>query len=165
MKDALRRRIAASVTVTLVAMLPAFSASPAAAADAASPVCSTILQTTPGIEVDLNDDGNPEFRAPRIYDVVLCYGSASQLVTYPPRLENCSDVPKSVECMAVRITVLPAYANASVSGSLCFSIENMPRACVPFESPTIDYTAPFTMCVGYDLDGGHPCDGSIFSLE
>lgn len=165
MKETLRSRIAAVMAVALVAMLPALSASPAAAADASSPICSTILQTTPGIEVDLDDDGNPEFRAPRIYDVVLCHSSGAQLTTYPPTVENCSDVPKSVECMAVRVTVLPAYANASVSGSLCFSIENFPRACVPFSTPWIDWSEPRTICVGYDLDGGHPCDGSVFSLE
>lgn len=162
MKTSVKRRLALMLGFSLAASLSVATAAPAGAAELD---CTTIISTTPGIDVDLNDDGNPEFRAPRIYDVTLCTEITAGYVTYPPTIENCSTAPKSVRCMALRFTILPAWASASVDGNLCFSIEGSGRTCVPLGSgSTIDHR-PRTACIGYDLDGGHPCAGSVFTLE
>lgn len=159
MKRTVRTRLAVALSLALLGAVPAMSATPAAADEAAAS-CQTLLHTTPGIEVDTNNDGNPEFRAPRIYDVVLCSNVSSGYVAYPPEIENCStQVKVRVDCMAVRITVLPAYANANANGDVCFSIEGFSRECVPFDSGTLNWREPTVMCIGYDLGGGHPCDG------
>lgn len=163
MKDSTRRRLAALVGTALLGALTVMPASPAAATKAA---CQTLLSTTPAVEVDTNNDGNPEFRAPRIYDVTLCSAASYGYVTHPPTIDNCSSVPRSVECMAVRITVLPAYAGAHAGGEVCASIEGYGRTCLPFDSGSWDYAAPMVMCIGYDLNGGSPCaGGALLAFE
>jgi hypothetical protein len=165
MKTSTKRRLALVMSLSLLAALASVSATPAAANELNAAGCQTLLKTTPGIEVDLNDDGNPEFRAPRIYDVVLCSDVTYGYVTYPPTIENCSGVPKSVRCMAVRFTILPAFASAHAGGEICFTIEGSPRQCEPFDSGDSTGHNPRTVCIGYDLDGGHPCDGQLVSLS
>lgn len=159
-----RRRVALAAALALVGAVAALPATPAAALDA-TVSCRTLLQTTPGVEVDLNGDGNPEFRAPRIYDVTLCSDATYGVVTYPPRTESCSDIPKGLDCRAIYITVLPAYAGARVQGEVCASIEGSGTTCRPFDSGAWDVAAPNVICVGYDLNGGHPCSGSVLSFE
>lgn len=164
MKRSIKQRLSLVLGVALVGAATVMPVAPASAADTAA-LCRTLVSTTPGIEVDLDNDGYPEYRAPRIYDVTLCAEATYGYVTYPPTVENCSGTPKSVRCMAVRITVLPAYAGASANGELCASIEGNGRHCVPFDTFTWDWTEPRVICVGYDLDGGHPCDGSVLAFE
>ena len=162
MKKSLKRQLAVMLGLAVVASLSIATAAPAGANAAG---CTTVLNTTPGIEADLDGDGYPDVRAPRIYDVTLCSEHGAGYVVYPPELDNCSDVPKSVRCMAVYITVLPAYAGAYAEGEICFSIEGSGQTCEPFDTGTINHVAPVRMCVGYDLDGGHPCSGNIFAVE
>lgn len=164
MKSSIKHRLALAASLALVSAVAVIPSAPAMA-DEAAPVCDTLLSTTPGIEVDLNNDGNPEYRAPRIYDVTLCSDASYGFVTYAPTIENCSDVPKSVECMAFRVSVLPAYANANANGELCASIEGSGRTCLPFDTGSWDWAAPRVICVGYDLDGGEPCDGGMLAFE
>lgn len=165
MKSSTTRRLAALMGASLLAAL-VVSASPAAAADVDTAVtCRTLLSTTPGIEADIDGDGNPDFRAPRIYDVVLCSDASVGYTTHLPWIDNCSEMPKSVRCMAVRIPVLPAYVGAHAEATLCYSIEGLPRECRSLITPIIRWSEPFTMCVGYDLDGGAPCSGSMFAIE
>lgn len=167
MKITTKRRIALALGLTLMAPVGAMSASPAGAAEASTAAsCRTLLSTTPAIEVDTNNDGYPEYRAPRIHDVTLCTEASYGYVVYPPTTENCSPVPKTFTCMAVRITVLPAYAGASGSAELCFTIEgDWAPQCNDLGVDDGAWTAPRVMCIGYDLGGGHPCDGSVFALE
>lgn len=162
MKTSVRRRLALVLGAAVVASLSSVTAAPAGAATLD---CTTILDTTPGIEVDADGDGYPDYRAPRIYDVTLCTETAAGFVTYPPTIDNCSTAPKSVRCMAVYVTILPAFAGAHAEGELCFSIEGGGRGCAPFDSGDMAAHRPRTACIGYDLDGGHPCSGSVFTLE
>ncbi|MDQ3956740.1 MAG: hypothetical protein M3273_00290 [Actinomycetota bacterium] len=165
MKETLRRRLALALSLSLVGALAVVSA-PAATADESSRICTVLLETTPGIEVDLDNDGNPEFRAPRIYDVTFCSYSVGRLDTYPPTVENCSEFPKVVRCVAVRVTIMPVDPYVYAEGELCYSVEGGTRECVRvvFDGPS-DIIQQRTVCVGVDLDGGHPCDGSFFSLQ
>lgn len=165
MKTSVKRRISLALGLSLVGAIAALPVTPATAVDTTTVSCQTLLSTTPGIEVDLNNDGNPEFRAPRIYDVTLCSEATYGYTTYPPTTESCSDIPKGIDCRAVRITVLPAYAGARAEGEVCASVEGFGRSCLPFDSGTWDWAAPNTICVGYDLGGGHPCDGSLIAFE
>ena len=162
MKKSLKRKLAVMLGLAVTASLSIATAAPAGA-NAAS--CTTVLSTTPGIEADLDGDGYPDVRAPRIYDVTLCSEHGAGYVVHTPEIDNCSDVPKSVECMAVYFMVLLAYAGAYAEGEVCFSIEGSGRTCQPFDTGRINYAAPVRMCVGYDLDGGHPCAGSVFAIE
>lgn len=167
MKTRTKHRLAVVMSLSLLAVLPVMSASPATALEVAdtAAICRTVISTTPVIEVDLDNDGNPEFRAPRIYDVTLCADANAAYVTYPPTVENCSPLPKQFTCMAVRITVLPAYVSPSASVEACFTIEGFARQCVPVNSGPWSWTAPRVVCVGYDLNGGHPCDGSVVAVD
>lgn len=164
MKTSIKKRISLAAALALVGAMTALPATPAAAVDAAVS-CSTLLHTSPGIEADLDGDGNADVRAPRIHDVTLCSDAAYGVVTYPPRTQSCSDIPKGVDCRAIYITVLPAYAGARVQGELCASIEGQGTSCLPFDSGSWDVSAPIVVCVGYDLGGGHPCSGSVLSFE
>lgn len=163
MKSTVTRRIALALSV--VSSLALVSAAPAGAAEA--PTCQTLLHTTPGIDVDLNDDGYPEYRAPRIHDVELCSDTGAGYVVHTPAIDNCSDVPRSVECMAVRIRVAPVTAGAYATATLCFTIEGFGPSCNTLVDVSTggDWIQPRVICVGYDLDGGHPCGGSMFALE
>ncbi|MDQ3956741.1 MAG: hypothetical protein M3273_00295 [Actinomycetota bacterium] len=165
MRNPLGRRTALALTLSMLGAL-AVAPTTAAAGAVSSPTCKLILQTTPGIEVDTNDDGYPEYRAPRIHDVTLCWEATAGYVTFPPTIENCSAAPKSVRCMAVRISVLPAQVSAHAYAELCFTVEgDYAPTCNHVDSGAIDWTEPRVICIGYDLDGGHPCDGAMFSLE
>ena len=165
MKLTLKRRMALTLGLSLVASLGALGASPAGAT-AESPVCSVILETTPGIEVDLNDDGYPEYRAPRIYDVTLCQDANAGVTTYPPTVDNCSTLPKRIHCVAVRVTLLPAYPDARVQAELCYTVEgDWAPTCVPVDSGDNGWAAPRTVCIGIDTEGGSPCGGGVVVLE
>ena len=157
-------RTAFAVALSILASLGAMSA-PAGAIET-SPTCQLLLQTTPAVEVDTNDDGYPEYRAPRIHDVTLCSDATVWHVTYPPTVENCSEYPRSLDCVAVRATIRPASAGGSAYGELCFTIEgNYAPNCQPIDLTVDDGHDPRTICIGFDRNGGHPCDGSMFALE
>lgn len=162
MKNATKRRLALMLGLAVAASLSVATAAPSGAAE---PTCSTLLETTPGIEADIDGDGYPDYRAPRIYDVTLCSETGAGYVTYPPTINNCSTVPKSVRCMAVYVTILPAYAGAYAYAELCYSIEGVGRSCEPIETGQTRQPERRTICIGYDLDGGHPCSGTVFTME
>lgn len=161
MKTSLKRRMALMLGLSLAASLSVATAAPAGAAQLD---CTTILNTTPGIEADLDGDGNADVRAPRIYDVTLCSEAGASYVTFPPTTQTCS-YGKYPTCMAVYVSVLPAHVFAGASGELCFSIEGAGRTCEGIATPTWDYAAPRVICIGYDVNGGHPCAGSVFAFE
>lgn len=159
MKLPLNRRLALCLGFALVASVGAV-ASPARAEDGTSGRCIPLISTTPGIEVDLDDDGDPDIRAPRIYDVYMCVDADLDTSVHPPKFDNCSPDPKVLTCFTVHVTVLPAYASASGEVQVCYTIEGWWPECSSGAVPGIDWSEPETICIGVDLEGGSPC-GSI----
>ena len=151
------------MSLLAAALLAVIVPGPASAADS-TPVCQTVLQSTPGVTADIDGDGYPEYRVPRIYDVVLCSEAGASYVTYPLRTEPCM-AGWHPTCMAVRFNVVPAEADAGASADLCYTIEGLGRSCHSVDTLPVPWPAPQVVCIGYDLNGGHPCGGSVFALE
>lgn len=151
-------------------MTTCFAVAAVAAALAPSPAraaatCQTLLQSTPGAKVDLDGDGYPEASVPRILDVTLCSDAGASYVTHEPRLERCF-IGWHPKCIAVYVTVVPASAQAGARADLCYTIEGQTRTCRVVTTPPQPAPIQQTVCIGFDLDGGHPCTGgTVFSFE
>lgn len=141
-------------------MLAALVPSPARATTL---VCQTLLKSTPGARLDLDGDGHPEAQVPALYDVTLCSEAGASYVTYPPTTERCF-VGWHPTCMAVYVTVVPADADAGARGELCYTVEGGGRSCGELETAPVRGPDHQTACIGYDVNGGHPCSGSTLAL-
>ncbi|HEX2295876.1 MAG TPA: hypothetical protein VHN37_11260 [Actinomycetota bacterium] len=140
-------------------MAAALVPSPARAAT----VCQTLLKSTPTVVADIDGDGRPDAKVPSIFDVTLCTTAEAAYVTYPPRTENCS-AGWHPTCMAVYVTVAPADADADARADLCYTIEGSSRTChVVMDGDHVGLERR-TMCIGYDLNGGHPCSGGTYAV-
>ena len=147
------------------AVLAALTPSAARAADADVPVCRTLLDSTPGATVDLDGDGYPDYRVPSISDVTLCSDAGASYVTSPPTTERCF-AGWHPTCIAVYVTVAPAWAEAGGRADLCYTIEGQGRTCGVLETAPSPAPLRQTACIGFDLYGGHPCTGgTVFSFE
>lgn len=133
-------------------------------AQATTIVCETLLRSTPTVHADLDGDGYPEYRVPAITNVTLCSDASASYVTYSPRTENCS-AGWHPTCMAVYVTYMPADAQAGARGELCFTLEGsrLP-SCRVIQTPPLPQPVHQTACIGYDLNGGHPCSGETLAL-
>lgn len=140
---------AAAVVLPLVVAVPA-SASPT--------TCQVLLAgPTPSVEVDTNNDGNPEVRVPSVTNVRLCVGADVVLTDQPSfSSEPCSSFAR---CMRFYVHYgLSGYAETDVL--FCYTVDGS-EVCgqtVPIRVP-INFIQGGTMCVGYDLGGGFPCSG------
>lgn len=151
-----RKRLAPVLCLSLLAGVLAAPAAPAAAADL-SLNCITVLQSTPTLNVDLDNDGNPDVRAPRIYDVKLCSDHTLAGDVHEPRTAPCSAGFK-VTCIEVYVTVLPVSAGAYAEAAVCFSVTGLGQTCIPVPPVQTYGSAPETVCIGIDLEGGpDPC--------
>ncbi|MDQ3956742.1 MAG: hypothetical protein M3273_00300 [Actinomycetota bacterium] len=164
MKKSLSKRSSLALAICVVAAFATVSASPASADVDGTRVCQVLLATTPVVTVDEDGDGNPEFTSPRVHDVILCAGTPGVgIATYLPTIERCGTT-RLPECVAVRIAVLPVHPSVDPDLTLCFGIDGTTR-CVDADMLMFEISGPRWICIGIDLNGGHPCDGSVFSLE
>lgn len=156
-----RRALLASAAV-----LAALAPTPARAADAGTPVCQTLIESTPGATADLDGDGNPDYTVPSITDVTLCSDAAASYVVHQPTIGRCF-VGWKPTCVAVYVRVMPAWAEAGARGELCYTIEGQGRSCAVLEiAPLIGEPPPQTVCIGIDVTGGRPCSsGDIVGFE
>lgn len=116
------------------------------------------------MRVDLDGDGYPEYRVPSIQDVTLCSDAAASYVTNAPRTENCF-VGWHPTCMAVYVTLTPVEPQAGASGTLCFTLEGSRiPTCRVVQTPPIQGLPRQTACIGFDLNGQHPCSGESLAL-
>jgi hypothetical protein len=125
--------------------------------------CYRLLESTPTVTADLDGDGYPEYSVPAIEDVDLCVQGDVELYDSPQLIER-TDCAEWLTCVAFRVTV-SFGASADVGMELCFTFGRA-RPCTGWDPGPVPVTVgPQTICVGYDLGGGHPCSGSVFALE
>lgn len=151
--------------LALAAGLAVLVPTPARADASAAPVCHTLLQSTPPITVDLDGDGNPDFRSPRITDVTLCAEAGATYATFPPTVERCDPWPATPPtCMRILITLVPVEVAAGATAEVCYTVDGT-RICQGVTTPPPPMFPRTTMCIGYDHYGGFPCGGSIVTLD
>lgn len=155
-----RRRAALALAAGLLAAIV-----PSAARADSAPACRTLLHSTPPASVDLDGDGYPDYSAPRILDVTLCSETWASYVTYPPRVERCF-VGWHPTCVAVYTTVSPVDPDVGARADLCYTVEGQSRTCTSIDTAPLEPALPpQTICIGVDLYGGYPCNGSVFTFE
>lgn len=140
----------------MVAFMPA-------PARASAPVCQLLLRDTPPVTVDLDGDGNSDFRSPRIENVTLCADSWAYAVTNAPEIDFCG-AGWHPTCVAVRVTLSPVEGQVGGSAELCYSIDGWPT-CHTLTTPPLSWPPRMVACIGVDLGGGYPCTGSVFTFE
>lgn len=126
--------------------------------------CVPLVQSGPGVEADIDGDGNPDYRVAPYHDVRLCV--QADVVLYPQRqpleVEHCAEW---FNCIAVRVTV--GFGGSADTGiALCYTVDGLP-VCWGYDPGPVPVNAgPQTICVGYDRYGGHPCgNGQMFAFE
>lgn len=154
-----RKRLAVALCLALVGALPASSAAPAAAAEAGELAsCITIIHSTPAINADLDGDGNPDVRAPRITDVEVCQDHGIFAGYHLPRWGLCN-AGWHPTCIEVYVTTPPVSVGGYVRDvQVCYTL-NGTRSCIgPLPPLVITGSAPREMCFGIDPFGvNQPC--------
>lgn len=134
-------------------------------AGATTLVCQTLVESTPSVRVDLDDDGNPEYRVPSIEDVTLCSHAGAAYTTSTPRTENCF-IGWHPTCIAVYVDLTPVDVQAGADATVCFELDSSRfPVCQQVRTPPSTIPVDQTVCMGFDLGGGHPCSGSTVALE
>ena len=128
-----------------------------------APFCQLLLHSTPPVFIDLDGDGNPDVRPTRIHDVTLCGDTWAWAVLFPPQVELCG-AGWHPTCVAVRVTLMPVEGQAGASAELCWSADGA-RTCHGLSTTDLSWPPRVTACIGVDAGGGHPCDGTVFTLE
>lgn len=155
------RRGLLAAGLVVAALAAALLPSPA---QATTVVCETLLHSTPTVRADIDGDGYPEYRVPAIQNVTLCSDASASYVTNGPTTENCF-AGWHPTCMAVYVTLMPVDAQAGASGELCFTLEGSRfPTCRVVRTPPLPQPVPQTACIGFDLNGGHPCSGETLAL-
>lgn len=145
---------------TVVAALAlAAAALPAASGFApaqASTYCQGFAGPTPSVEVDINNDQNPEVRVPSLSNVSVCAQADVFVTGNPVRVERCDWM---FNCWAVYVH-LQAGVTVDSGLSLCRAIDGS-YSCANADIGPWSYTTPDmdTICIGIDLNGQYPCSG------
>lgn len=145
---------ALALVAAAAALLPLVVAAPASAGTA----CSVLLAgPTPSVEIDTDNDGNPEVRVPSATNVTLCVGADVVLSDSPSWWsEPCSEWGT---CTRFFVHYgLSGYAETGAQ--VCFTLDGE-EVCTrmrPVRVP-LDAIQGGTMCIGVDLGGGRPCSG------
>lgn len=158
-----RNPVRRGLLTTCLAAAAILAALVPAPAQASTVVCDTILESTPSVRVDLDGDGWPEYRVPSINDVTLCSDAGASYSVSIPRTENCF-VGWHPTCIAVYVDVSPVNAEAGASGELCFRLDNGWPICQTVQTPPLSPLDKQTACIGFDVNGGHPCSGTALAF-
>lgn len=156
------KRRGAALVLAAAAVLSLVVASPASAAPLQ---CHVLLYgPTPSVEVDTNNDGNPEVRVQSVSDATLCVGADVVLTDAPSFwIEPCGEWGS---CNRFMVHYgLSGYAQTDVQ--FCYTLDGS-QICSRSLGVTVPIEGiiqPGTMCVGYDLGGGRPCSGQMISFD
>lgn len=157
-----RHTVVAVLALVFAALPAAASLSPAHAA----PICQPYSGPTPSVEVDTNNDGNPEVRVPSLSNVSICVQTDASLHGNPVRVENCSEW-WGIDCW--RVLIHPQAGVTVDSGvAVCRSVDQGPTVCSNVKVGPWTYWTPDqpTMCIGIHLGGGSACsNGQFFGFE
>lgn len=154
-----------SVVAAAAAIFPFVFATPSHAIDAGAALsCRTVFAgPTPSVEVDTNNDGNPEARVPSLTNARLCTTSNVTLTDSP----NWWSEPCNWQGTCQRIFVHYGLSgSAEGQAQLCYSLDGLPTCgtTTPVRVP-LNVVGPNTMCIGVDAQGGSPCGGGTSYLS
>lgn len=154
--------------LTVVAALAlAVAALPAAGGFApatASTYCEYVSGPTPSVEVDLQNDQNPEVRVPSLSNIAVCAQADVFATGQPVRAEFCEWFVS--DCIRVYVH-LQAGVSAYSGLSVCRAVDGA-YSCSNADVGPWSYTTPDmdTICIGIDLNGGYPCSsGTLIGFE
>lgn len=128
--------------------------------------CRTLLNgPTPSVEVDTNNDGNPEVRVPSLTNARICVFGDVQLYDSPNTWSEACNFQGTCQRFFVHYG---AGGQAGASAQLCYALDGS-QTCgqtVPVVVP-INPVQGGTMCIGVDAGGGSPCGGgtSVISFS
>lgn len=150
----------------IAALALAAAALPAAggfASAQASTYCEYFGGPTPSIEVDLENDQNPEVRVPSLSNVSVCAQADVFVTGNPIRVEPCNW--EFTDCWRVLVHV-QAGVTVDSGLSLCRAIDGA-YSCANADVGPWSYTTPDvdTICIGVDLGGGGACSGGFLGFE
>lgn len=159
----MNRRVMALVAAA-AAIFPFVVAAPGYASKASD--CRTLLAgPTPSVEVDTNNDGNPELRVPSLTNARLCVFGDVRLDDAP----SAWNEPCSSQGTCHRFFLHYGLSgDGSASAQLCFSLDGLPSCAETVRVPVpLDVVRGGTMCIGVDAQGGSPCGGgtSVISFS
>lgn len=147
------KRVIALVAAA-AAVFPLVVAGPASAAVE----CHTLVAgPTPSVEVDTDNDGNPEVRVPSLRDARLCVGADVVLTDQPSWWsEPCAEWGT---CWRFFVHYgLSGYAETGVQ--VCYTLDGSELCSRELDARVpIDFIGGGTMCIGVDAGGGRPCSG------
>lgn len=157
------KKRAIALVAAAAAIFPFVVASPSHANVAPSTCRTLIAGPTPAVEVDTNNDGNPEVRVPSMTNVRVCvYGDVT--LTDSP---NTWSEPCNSQGTCQRFFVHYGLSgSAGGSATLCQTIDG--RQTCGYTTPVhvpLNVLAPNTMCIGVDLTGGYPCGGGTAMIS
>ncbi|HEX2295877.1 MAG TPA: hypothetical protein VHN37_11265 [Actinomycetota bacterium] len=151
------RKRAIALVAAAAAVFPFVFATPGHAIDAASNCRTVVPGPTPSVEIDKDNDGNPEVRVPSLSNVNLCVWGDVQLDDSP----NWWSEPCNRQGTCQRVFIHYALSGeASAQAQLCFSVDGVPSCgtTTPIRIP-LDFIKGGTACIGVDAGGGSPCGG------
>lgn len=148
-----KRYALASLLALVAATMPVvLTATPAHA----STYCEYFYGPTPSVEVDLNDDGNPEVRVPSLSNVSVCAETDVFADTNPVHVEPCAEWFEA-NCWRVYVHV-EAGVHAYNGLTLCRSVDGS-HSCSTVDVGPWDYRSPDMnrICIGIHTGGGSAC--------
>lgn len=151
------KKRAIALVAAAAAIFPFVFASPGHAIDATS-TCHTLLAgPTPSVEIDRNNDGNPEVRVPSITDASICLYGGVRIDDSPGVWTEPCDWWGACQRFLVHYAL---DGEASASAQVCFSLDGLPTCgtTTPVVVP-LNMVRGGTMCIGIDAGGGSPCGG------
>ena len=118
--------------------------------------CESLPGPTPSVEVDLDDDGNPEVRVPSLSNVSVCAQTDVFVDADPVQVGPCAEWFEA-GCYRIYVHV---EAGVSLEGglTLCRSIDGAPTCSRVGVGPWTYSTPEMNrICIGVDARGGSPC--------
>ena len=146
-----------ALVAAAAAIFPFVFASPGHAIDAAAECRTLLAGPTPSVEVDTNNDGNPEVRVPSLTNARLCVTGDVQLSDSPSTWSESCNWRGTCQRIFIHYAL---SGEASASAQLCFSLDGLPT-CGTTRQIYVPLNAVHgaTMCIGIDAEGGSPCGG------
>ena len=158
------KKRAIALVAAAAAVFPLVFATSSQATTVAPVSCRTVFAgPTPSVEVDTNNDGNPEARVPSLTNARLCTTSNVQLDDSPYWWSE----PCNWQGTCQRVFIHYGLSgSARAQAQLCFSLDGVPACGTTREvSVPINVIGGGTMCIGVDATGGSPCGGGTSYLS
>jgi hypothetical protein len=151
----LSKKRAIALVAAAAAVFPLVFAAPSLAVDSPAS-CQTLVQgPTPSVEVDTNNDGNPEVRVPSLRDARLCVTGDVTLSDSPSWWSEPCNWQGTCQRFFIHYGL---SGQAEAYAQLCYYLDGF-QTCTnmrPIRVP-INPIQGGTMCIGVDATGGRPC--------